>query len=407
MYETEQRHPGPKELLTPRLLALYVTILIYSFINRMVTTPLTTFGLAMGISGFGLGILQNFCEVTCMVGRPLAGCLMDNGNERLAKGLAFSFIALASLGFSATKNGVEYGIMRLIQGFATAYGSAIMSSLLPSEVPVYLLGTATSISSAMNSMGTAWAPMISQKLVMCYSYKIAYAVPAAVSILIAVLLLAWAWGAGEKGAYTKRKPKAEHRRMLLRGISPTILPVCTIGLFANVTKDVNDFYTIQLGVDRGIDVTTGIAAAGAVAVAVGILAGPLIDKYKPQKVLIPAFLALSCSNFVYAFANTTFLASIAAMLFRIGLGLYWPALLVECCYILPERKATAIATVYFFLDGVSMLNNILLGYLYDSVGADKMFFAVGCINLTAVVYYLLLRHFYLCRIEKQISTKEN
>lgn len=385
-------------LIKPKYLVLYLIIFLYSFINRMITTPITTFGLAMGISGFGLGTLQNFSEIACMLGRPFAGFAMDNGHEKLAQSTAFALMALIALGFSFTTNSVMYGTMRLFQGFAIAYASSVMASLLPTEVPASLLGTATAISSAMSSLGAAWAPMLSKNLFIQYGYTYAYLVPCVIAVILTGFFML---RRSEKKVSrivpdTKKKPAYDLRHnKILTGISPAVLPVCTIGLFANIAKDVNDYYTVQLGIDRNIDVTTGIAIAGTFSVFVGICAGVLIDRVKPQGVLIPAFIALSASSFLYAFADSTWMSTAAALLFRVGLGAYWPALIVQSCYILPNRRATAIATVYFFLDCVSLLNNVLLGYLYDTVGATRMFFTVGCINILAVFYYLLLREFYL------------
>lgn len=393
-------------LLKPQIIILYIVILIYGFVNRMVTTPLTTFGLAMGISGFGLGILQNFCEITCVLGRPLAGFMVDSNHKKMAQALAFSLMALVSLGFSVTTNSITYGAVRLFQGFATAYASSVMSSLLPTEVPAYLIGTATAISSAINGLGAAWAPMFSKKLFTQLGYAVTYMVTGFISlVLVAFFALR---RSNSKNAITEsRESEAKKEplnfRHILSGISPTVLPVCTIGLFANISKDINDFYTVQLGIDRGINVTRGIGIAGTLAIFSGLSAGILIDKLKPQGVLIPAFIALAASNFIYAVADSTELATIAAILFRIGLDAYWPALIVQCCYILPGRRATAIATLYFFLDCVSMLNNILLGYIYDVAGVTEMFFIVGCINILAVIYYLLLRKFYLAKKEADIS----
>ncbi len=389
-----------KTLTKPKFIVLYLVILLYSFVNRMITTPITTFGLAMGISGFGLGTLQNLSEITCMFGRPLAGCAMDNGHRKLAQAMAFAMMAIVSFGFSFTTSSFMYGAMRLFQGFAVAYASSVMASLLPTEVPASLLGTATAISSAMSSLGAAWAPMLSTTLFTKYSYACAYRVPCVIALVLTAFFLVRHGERKVKRNEPETKKKATWGfRPILSGISPTVLPVCTIGLFANIAKDVNDFYTVQLGIDRNIDVTTGIAIAGTLSIFVGIGAGFLIDRVKPQGVLIPAFIALSVSSFLYATADSVWTATVAAVLFRTGLVAYWPALIVQSCYILPNRKATAIATVYFFLDCVSLLNNVLLGYLYDSVGATGMFFAVGCINILAVVYYLLLREFYLKKKE--------
>lgn len=391
-----------KLLLKMNLVILYIVILLYSFVNRMLTTPLTSFGLSMGLSGLALGLIQNGCEFTCMAGRPLAGYCMDSGRRKLALILSFSMMIAAALICAAAEKPAIYIFARLFQSFVIAFVSSVMSSLLPSEVPTALLGTAMAISTALTNMGSAYAPALSKYLFAQYGFPVAYlaAAGASATALVIIVLFLRLKDLSE-AEHTDREKKTEKFscRELFSGLSGTVLPACTIGLFANITKDINEYYTVQLGIDRGIDVTTGIALAGTLAIFIGVVAGIAIDKFKPQRILIPAFAAMALSCFLYSRAQTTAMATVAAVFYRIGIGSYWPALMVQCCYLLPHRKGAAVATLYFFMDIVSLLNNTLLGYLYDRVGASQMYLVVGIINLVAIAYYLLLRRFYLSKYE--------
>ena len=41
------------------------------------------------------------------------------------------------------------------------------------------------------------------------------------------------------------------------------------------------------------------------------------------------------------------------------------------------------------MDVVSLVNNVLLGYLYDTLGSSYMYYIVGIVNAAAIVYYLI------------------
>ena len=162
-----------------------------------------------------------------------------------------------------------------------------------------------------------------------------------------------------------------------------------IGLLVNITKDLNSFYTVQLGLDKGIDVTTGIAIAGTLSIGVLLLTGILIDHGFVKKVMLICLSFLVISNILYGSANSAGMATAAAVFYKIGIGGYWPCLITFCCQLLPGRQGAAIATLYFFMDVVSLVNNVLLGYLYDTLGSSHMYYVVGIVNAAAIVYYLI------------------
>lgn len=68
-----------KELLTKPLLFAYAIIFLYSFVNQLLVTPLTSYGLYFGISGTVMGVITNAYEFSCMAARNPAGYLVDRG----------------------------------------------------------------------------------------------------------------------------------------------------------------------------------------------------------------------------------------------------------------------------------------------------------------------------------------
>lgn len=396
---------GKSAYLNKNFLMMCIVIFLYSFSNRLLLTPITTFGLSLGVSGVVLGILANFYEVSCMLGRPLAARSMDKGHFKFAIRISFLLIAATAALYAVTANATLYALVRFANGFTSGYTGAAMTALLPSVVDKKNMGVATSLYTALSALGASYAPALSRFLFSSYGFSAAYLAAAALSLLSLVLVQVIRFKPAEEVVLETEKTSIKERgiRRVFAGLSTAVLPVCTIGLFANITKDINDFYTVQLGLERGIDVTTGIAVAGTLSIFIGLAAGVIIDRFQARSVLIPAFLCLALSNFLYGQASSTGMATAAAILFRIGIGSYWPALLVQCCQIIPNQRGTAVATVYFFLDMVSLLNNTLLGGLYDGVGVAKMYTVVGGINLLAVVYYIFLYHFYLRKFETKDS----
>ena len=95
---------------------------------------------------------------------------------------------------------------------------------------------------------------------------------AAAAVLSSVCLLLSLWGipanmqkadgSSDKAQNAETEEADEGKPAWLRGLSAKVIPACMIGLLVNITKDLNSFYTVQLGLDKGIDVTTGIAIAG-------------------------------------------------------------------------------------------------------------------------------------------------
>lgn len=385
-----------KKIFTRQLLAIYVMIFLYQFVFQMIMTPMTSFGLSLGISGVVLGVISNLYEFSCMAARNVAGTLVDDGKYRKTIAIGFLVICVNAVLFLLVRSRVGYGLVRFLTGFTAGYTGAAFTALLPSVMEPGLVGSATAIYSILASLGASYAPKLSAGIFTTYGYPHAYA---AAAVLSSVCLLLSLWGipaniqkadvSSDKAQNAETEEADEGKPAWLRGLSAKVIPACMIGLLVNITKDLNSFYTVQLGLDKGIDVTTGIAIAGTLSIGVLLLTGILIDHGFVKKVMLICLSFLVISNILYGSANSAGMATAAAVFYKIGIGGYWPCLITFCCQLLPGRQGAAIATLYFFMDVVSLVNNVLLGYLYDTLGSSHMYYVVGIVNAAAIVYYLI------------------
>ena len=95
-----------KKIFTRQLLAIYVMIFLYQFVFQMIMTPMTSFGLSLGISGVVLGVISNLYEFSCMAARNVAGTLVDDGKYRKAIAIGFLVICVNAVLFLLVRSRV-------------------------------------------------------------------------------------------------------------------------------------------------------------------------------------------------------------------------------------------------------------------------------------------------------------
>lgn len=395
-----------QDLTQKPLLFACLIVFLHEFVLQMIMVPLTSFGLALGITGVILGIIANLFEFSCMMTRGFAGSLMDKNKIKLAVCIGFGMMAVNAVLFAIVHSPIGYGIVRFLTGFMCGYTAAVFSALLPSIIDLRLVGSATAIATIMEALGDSYAPALSTWLFSSYNFSIAYIMSGILAILCLVLCIVLMpdYQLKDDRKITNNTQDTGKTTKWLKsitsGLSVTVLPICTIGLFANITKDINAYYTVQLGIEKGINVTGGIAAAGTLSVAVGIIVGLLIDRDKVDYVIAISLVLMSLSNFIYGNVSKSSTATLAAIIYYTGLSGYWPAMIALCCRTLPHRRGAAIATLYFFLDIVSLFNNVFLGFLYDKVGIVNMYYVIGLMNVLAIIYFLFIRKRTIRLVEK-------
>lgn len=373
------------------------------FATRLCTAPLTSYGMTIaGITGTLIGISITVNKIVSMLGRPVSGATFDSiGCKKtlmiafLGKGVAYVFLGM-------TNSVPMWFVGKALEGFANAILGGLIAATAISIVGAQGRGLAISCMSAFPALVQGFAPAIAKSIFTKTSYSTALIV-GGISMVVPAILCAFLDESAiqitkreNKGTGNTTTVKQPWYKKLLSGISLIVLPVCTMGLFANVAKDLNTNYIVQLGELTGIDVTGGIAVAGLVSFVLAILIGIVIDIAGNTVVLYLGYALLAASNFLYGYGNTQSAYTLAALCFAIGIAAYWPALQAYVFKVAgPGRQGAASATLYLFLDVVAVAFGTVTGILYDLVGLQNVFKLVGFIVIGAIVYFTILKMAWL------------
>ena len=385
------------------------------FASRLCTAPLTSHGMAIaGMTGTLIGISITVNKIVSMLGRPVSGASFDMVGCKKTLMLAFISKGIAYIFLSFTNSVFMWFIGKALEGFANAILGGLIVATAISIVGAQGRGLAISCMSAFPALVQGMAPVVSKAIFTATSYSTALligGISMVVPTILCIFLDEKAIQITKIGGKTAEKSAAKlpWYKKLASGIMLAVLPVCTMGLFANVAKDLNTNYIVQLGEVTGIDVTGGIAIAGFVSFLLAIVIGIVIDIVGNTVVLYLGYVLLAASNLLYGYGTSQQAYTMAALCFAIGIAAYWPALQAYVFKVAgPGRQGAASATLYLFLDVVAVIFGTLTGVFYDLVGLQNVFKLVGAIVIGAIIYFTILKIVwldkYVARREKELET---
>lgn len=390
-----------KSFITWDFLIMILIFILGDFSNRMGTTPITTQAMELGIAGTMLGLLISMSKIIQMFMRPVSASFFDRISSKKALCFGYLATAVAYLFYGIGQNSTMFFIAKVLQGISNGLLGGLAYSMLVKKVGFGSFGMAVAIVTALSDAATGYATLLSKQLFERISFFAAYGVAALLTVGTAglCLLLSNDKDDAKKLSELTDPPRVKEKfkfKDLLSGICVAVLPICTLGLFANCTRELFLTYTVQLGIERGIDSATGIAMAAVTMAWVGFVVGFLIDRINAELVLLASYCFMGISNLLYGLGNTLLVYTIAAFCLQIGMGAYFPALQATCFKVAGKDQEGAVSqTLYMFLDFVAIVFASVVGVMYDQLGLTKIYVIMGIVNLFAVVYYLGLKKIYL------------
>lgn len=403
----EKKKFSVKEYINLFLNKNFVIIILIAmangFASRLCTAPLTSHGMTIaGMTGTLIGISITVNKIVSMLGRPVSGSTFDTIGCKKTLMIAFVGKSTAYIFLSFTKSVPMWFVGKALEGFTNAILGGLIVAAAISIVGAQGRGLAISCMSAFPALVTGLAPVVSKSIFTATSYSTALLIGGISMVVPAILCFFLDEDTIQMTKLGRKKPventaaKLPWYKKLASGIMIVVLPVCTMGLFANVAKDLNNNYIVQLGELTGIDVTGGIAIAGFVSFVLAIAIGIVIDVAGNTVVLYLGYALLAAANLLYGYGNTQSAYTFAALCFSVGIAAYWPALQAYVFKVAgPGRQGAASATLYLFLDVVAVVFGTLTGVLYDLVGLQNVFKLVGFIVIGAVVYFTVLKFAWL------------
>ena len=401
-----------KSFFTRNFLIMLLVFITANFANKLGTTPITTQSVALGIAGTLLGVLTSMQKVIQMCMRPFSGWILTICRRRKC------FVSAMLRQLYAISYMVSHRIRQFLrlpkfsQGFSGGLLGGLAYSMLVKSLGMGGFGMAVAVISAISNVFVGYAPKISKSLFENQSFFIAFLVAAIVQLIPAVLCLFLKLEKKNEVENSDKKEAEKTKKRMgmkdyLKGISFAVLPICTLGLFANCTRDLFMTYTVQLGVEQGIDTTIGIAMAAVVTVWIGFVVGFLIDRINSDLVLVVSYCFLGASNLLYGLGSNLTMYNIAAICYQVGIASYWPALQATCFKVAGKSQAGVVSqTLYMFLDFVAIVFASLVGMMYDTLGIVNVYTVMGFVNLFAVVYFLVLKKVYLNKYMEKHAVEE-
>ena len=385
-----------KDFLVVLLLAV-----LSGFSQKMCQSCLTSHGMSIaGMTGTILGLAVTVNKIVAMAGRPVSGSTFDIMGVKKTLILAFLAKTACYVLLSFTNSIPLWVIGKGVEGFCSAIQGGLIAAAAVSIVGKSGRGMAICLMSAVPNLVTGFAPRVAKMIFNASSYSnalriggLSFLLSAAFCLLLNEQAIQIRKNASKKAAADAMEAKnLPWYKKLFRGILPVVLPVCTMGLFANVARDLNKDYIVQLGEVTGIDVTGGIAIAGVLSFVLAITIGFIIDRAGTTFVLYAGYGLLAASNLLYGFGTNQGMYTIAALCYAVGIAAYWPSLQAMVFRVAGDgRQGAASATLYLFLDLVAIVFGTITGVLYDLVGLQNVFKVMGFVVLFSIVYFTVLK----------------
>lgn len=335
------------------------------------------------------GLAASIFVVGAVLGRPFAGRYLDAMGRRPMLIASLALTLAACLVYPAVGTIGQLMAVRLVQGMGFGVAHTAISASVMALIPRARRAEGTGYFTMSGTMAAALAPLVALAAVHLGGSAAIFTVSAFLSgaaVLCAVLLRL-------PGPVTEGPDRPARRRSAALFVEPTALPIAFVILLVGVAVSGLMAFVGVYAVDRGLE---WAGSAFFVLYSVAMLAsrvgmGRVHDTRGDNAVVLPAFAALAAGLALLAFADTTTLVLVAAVLCGVGAGtLLASGQVIAVASVPAERIGVATSTYFLLLDTGVGLGPLALGALVAVSGFGGMYLALaGVMVLAAAVYHLV------------------
>lgn len=379
-----------KEVLWTQSYILTLIVIVTSSITMSMMMPILpiyikSFGGNMSMSGIVISVFT-FSALLC---RPLFGKLLDTYERKLFLLIGTVAILMGCFSYQFANVIIILLILRVIHGIGYSASTNAAGTVAADVVPVTRRGEGIGYYGAVNVASIALGPAVGLMIMNAFNIKAPFK---AATIIVLIGVLSALFINYEKG---KEKISAKNTNKKTALFEPTALPSALVMLFidfayAGVVTYVPS-YTSSLGLG-----TMGAFyfVYAFFLLATRVVVGKITDKQGMTKVIIPGIILLTITFLCLAFARSTAMFMIAAVLFGLGYGSIQPtlyAIVVSLCP--PSNRGIASATFFSSMDLGIGLGALVWGILSQSLGFSAIYLGcILCMILASFAYYFKLRN---------------
>ncbi len=406
-----------------QLLAIEALLQMGGFITRPI---IANYAMDLGASTPLAGFLAGMLATAALVMRPVSGAVSDRLSKKTLLVIASALFAAGAFGCALVHSVAFVGACLALQGFAFAFKSAIVISLVPLVVPKRYTGSGVGWMGLAYTLAVALGPAIGSQVGAAFGYPMTFLLSGCAllgALVLAVLFKAPADAAGhalsekrnsisvrdtefdavlsaaaqeEQEQAAEGAPQAKtpikHSFSLATLFYLPIIPLAVVGGMLMVAQGVTSSFVLMAGEMQGIEAVSlyfvfySIANLGA-----RPLAGRASDAWGVGRVAPPMMVVAAVGMVALAFADSVVGVAIGGLCMGLGQGSAYAAIQAESVRGVPPEALGRSANTYFIGPDLAMgLGPVAGGAVLQSWGPVGMYLFNARTILIALMLFLSL-----------------
>lgn len=332
------------------------------------------------LSGLAMGVFL----LAAVLFRPFAGRSIDAGNRKGFFLIGSAVFFVSALAFNCAPTLSVLLPARFVQGLGWAYCNTAAGTLASDTIPKPRLAEGMGYYGLSLSVAIGIGPALALFLSQRYSFQLMFYVCAGSVLLSFLLALCMNY---RRPTPTINSPAAVKAAFLeKKALFPSLVMFFLLIAYAAIFS-----FLALYGQQRQVADVGPFFTAYAVSVAVSRpLFGHLADRRGYSVVVVPGLLLCTLILLIIYAARTLPVFILAGLVYGIGFGAVQPTMqALSVLYVPPERRGSATATYFLFIDLGLGLGSVLWGLVAEDFGYELMYLTAIIPSLLSLLVYLL------------------
>ncbi len=375
------------KLWTRNYVLLILANLFSAFSFNMVSTILSKYLVALGVSLAFAGIIVGIFSITALVIRPVSGIVADRFSKRNILFLSNLMIGVSVLGYTVSRNVEVILFFRVLHGIAFGMSGTASVALCSEIIPRERTGEGIGYVGLGQILAVAVAPGLGIATTQYLGYSLTFVCSCVLAVISAMMLLLFD---NQRRALPAEQPKL-HKMWWKELVAKEALVFSIVNSVMSLNNGVVSAYILLFSEKLGIGSISGYFLVSAIVMfAVRPMAGRIMDRRGLAVLVYPAFAVGILAMFLHGVSTALWMLLVAAALKAVASSAIQSSLMAECINRAGAgRSGVASSTYYIGADIGQGLGPVIGGVLASAFGYSVMFYFCGVVTLLGGVLFFI------------------
>jgi MFS family permease len=373
-----------QKILTRDFILSFFAQFSFSFVFSILIPTIPIYLSNMEAKEAEIGVLVGALSVSSLVLRPLVGRALLRISEKnfmIAGALCYT---LSSLAYLVAPPFWPLLAVRLFQGIGLAFFSTASFTLVANITPEAHRGQIISYFYLSINFGFALAPYFGMLLINQFNSPFNFYAIFLICAGLSLCCLFITIKLKKMPTPPLSNPTSQKQPLLSREALPPAFIAFMITINWGALTAFFPLYALSQGVDN-----PGLffAAFAATLIFVRSLGGKILDVYPREKIILPCLFNLILSTVILAFSTTLMMFILVAVIWGMGTGLLYPALLVYTIDRAGSSRGPAMGTFTALTDLGAGMGSVIMGIILQLTNYPIMFLCLALTGMINLLYF--------------------